>query len=568
MSTEGSDRPLTRAELRAQREAAERAAEGTASHVSPLVDDRPPVAPHPLAAEDGIPIPVSSDSEGASASVQQSDPAVASGSGRIPPFGASETRPEREITPRTNDGDVRRGAKPERGRFPVVLGAVIGVLVLAGAGLTAATLLQGPRISKVQASPEQAIEASGTRVILTANEPLAAIDEKQVEVEPKVPFTVDAGGRSVGVRFTVPLDDDTDYRITVKGVSGSGGGPSSDLSTTVTTPPSQIFLLQRNTGDEDDVIFRSDLGGERGVPVFTHPKISDFRETPTGLVVAVEEDEGSTLLVMDRQGGHQRKLSLPGDGFVSTLQISDRGNLVGYNYSDRNLSDTEGRASVLVTQSLSGDDKPRIVRVGDKEASIADWRFVPDSSSLLFIDFENALSVEDPTTDAGVQSMGLAAAVLGVTRGTYTAIVERADGTIVNLDLTTGEEKEAPPTEPDYGPAQAVVPFPGGTLQHVVQRDDDGMPTGQAVLRVDDEGKAEPLYEVGDSDTILQVCASPSGQYTGIVAAPDLVNNPYDQMLLPLPETMHLHLFDTESGEELRTLDGFDVSWCALAPGW
>lgn len=450
-------------------------------------------------------------------------------------------------------------------RFVVTLVAVLGVLVLVGTGLGVASLLQGPRLSNVKVDAAHAIESSGSRVILTANQALADIDPAQVTVEPAVPFTVDAAGRGVGVRFTVPLDDTTKYTIRVKDVVGVGGGPTTTLTTSFTTPASHIFLLRRDL-DGMDKIFRTDLTGEKAVPVFEAAKINDFRATSTQLVVSVENDDGSKLLVMDRDGSKQRELALPGDGYVGAIQVSDRGGLVGYNDSDKELSDTEGRASVLVTQSLSGDAKPQIIEVAGKEASVFAWQFVPDSAAVLFIDFDGALSLIDRASNAGVQSLGLAANIQGVSRGTYTAIVERLDSSVVELNLTDGSETPLAASDPDYGTATTITPFPGGTLRHVVARDDSGIPVGQAVIRVDDDGTATPLVEVGSTDSVLQACASPSGQYAAVAIAPDLANNPYDGMLLPLPANVETHLIDMASGKEIVALTGFDASWCQTAP--
>ncbi|GGM33777.1 hypothetical protein [Microbacterium saperdae] len=490
-------------------------------------------------------------------SVAEPEPPVAEPVDVSPPLGGSRSAPESGSAQSTR-------TLPSR-RFVLTLVAVLGVLVLLGTGLGILSLLQGPRVTNVQSDAAQAIESSGSRVILTANQSLAAIDASQVTVEPAAPFTVDASGRSVGIRFTVPLDDDTEYTIRVSDVVGVGGGPKTELSTTFTTPPASIFLLRRDV-DGDDKIFRTDLTGEKAVPVFSADKINDFRATSTQLVVAVEEKEGSTLLVMNRDGSEPRELELPGVGNVRAVQVSERGGLVGYSYSDRELSDTEGRASVLVTQSLQGDDEPQVIEVADKEASVFAWQFVPDSAAVLFIDFDGALSLVDRSSDAGVQSLGLAANIQGVSRGTYTAIVERLDGTVVELNLTDGSEVPLAASDPDYGTATTITPFPGGTLRHVVARDENGIPSGQAIIRVDDDGTAEPLVEVASTDSILQACASPSGQYAAVVIAPDLANNAYDEMLLPLPQNMETHLIDLRTGKELVALTGFDVSWCQTAP--
>ncbi|MGP6169942.1 Ig-like domain-containing protein [Microbacterium sp. A204] len=523
--------PRSRAEARAAREAAERAAQDApAIPVAPESDTLrlPPVAE-----------PVEASVDDPPTLRQAQGPAVAQGSA------------------------VAQG---KNRRFLYAILGVVGVLILVTGVLGAISLFQGPRVSQVQVDAAEAIQVSGSRVILTANQSLGEIDESQVTVDPAVPFTVDATGRSVGIRFTVPLDDSTKYTVKVADVTSSGGGPASDLQTSFTTPASQIFLLNRS--EDDDSIFRTDLTGERAVPVFTHPRINDYRATANQLVVAIEDDDGSRILVMDHEGKNVHELTLPGDGFVSTVQVSDRGGLVGYTYSDRTITADSGRASVLVTQPISGEGEPQIVEVGDEEASIASWQFVPDSAAVLFIDFAGTLSLDDRAGDAGAQNMGMASQLLGISRGTYTAIISRADQSIIELDLADGTETPLAASDPDFGPSKTITPFPGGTLRHIVARDESGLPTGQAIIRVGDDGIAEPVLEVESGSAILQACPSPSGQYAAVTVAPKLVENPYDNMLVPLPKNLETHLLDLRTGEELVALTGFDVSWCQIAPAF
>ena len=521
----------------------------------PVTDEDEPADRHPLPV---IPAPTSPITTGLA--VPEPGPREPGVPGPVRGRRATHT----ELAP--EPASTRTETRPRSRRFALALFSVLGVLALVVAALGVVSLTQGPRISSTSVNAAQAIQTSGSRLTLTLNQRVDSLDAKQVSVTPAVPFTVDAAGRSIGIRFTTALNDDTTYSVKVSGVVGAGGGPASDLATTFRTPASRILLLQRAPGGKDDKIFSTDLTGERAKPVFEHPRIDDYRVSGNSLVVAVEEKGGSRLMVMDLDGSHQRELKLPGVGFVSSVQLSDRGGYVGYSYSDRDLTETSGRASVLVTQSLNGKGKPRIVEVGGKEASVAEWQFVPDTSSLLFVDFDGALGLQDVRSDGAVKSMGVAASILGVSRGTYTAIVERADGSIMQVDLTDGSETPLPASTPDYGDADAIVPFPGGTVRHVTQRDEGGMPTGQAVVRVDDKGTAKIVTEVSGSDAIVQTCVSPSGQYAAVVVAPDLPSNPYDELLLPLPGTLHTQLIDLDGKRELPTLNGFDISWCAQAP--
>lgn len=561
MSTDGSgEQPLTRAQLRALR-AADESAQPADPATEPADESAKP-ADEPRAE------PVAEAADVAPAPEKRPSPDEPASDVPAPVKAATASEAltyEEAPAPLEAPAPARTPAAPSDRRFTLTLLSVLGILTLVAGVLAVVSLVQGPRLSDVQVDPAQAIEASGSRLILTANQSLDGIDADQVTVEPSVPFTVDAGGRSVGIRFTVPLRDDTTYRVSVADVTATGGGKAADLETSFRTPASNIMLLQRSA-DGVDKIFLSDLSGEKAAVVFEHPRISDFRATTDVLVVAVEEEDGSRLLVMNRDGTGERELPLPGEGYVSSVQVSDRGGLVGYSYSDRELTETSGRASVLVTQSLSGAGEPRVVQIDDKDVNIAEWRFVPDSSSLLFIDFDGSLSVEDPTGDAGAQAMGKAASILGVNRGTYTALVERVDGSLVVLDLTGGGEEPLPASDPDYGDAVGIEAFPGGTLRHVIQRDELGMPTGQAVVKVDEKGAATVIAEVSGEDSILQTCASPGGQYVAVAIAPDLANNDYDDLLLPLPTTMHTRLIDLVGDRELPTLSGFDISWCRTAP--
>lgn len=627
MSTDDADHPLTRAELRARRAAEEAAAgveaaapedsepaepsEAAAPRASTAADapEAPQVPAVPTADEpvtrsaapeqvfDDTPGPRRTPNAGSGTSASTADAAPAHAEAEFPdvapaPAAAAATRVHQEDPPLVpDDAHVEeppadpqleqptdpRLEPPEwqphptpapvarRRRFPLVLGAVIGALVLVVAAFGVITLLQGPRVSSVKIDAQSAIDASGTRMIITASQPLAKVDPKQVSVSPKAPFTVDTSGRNLGIRFTVPLDDDTTYTVTVKDATGTDKQRQSTLQATFQTPKSTIFLLQRNA-DGDDTIFLTDLGGKNAVPVVQHEKIDDFRATADHLVVATEKGGTSVLLVMDRKGKNQRELKLPGPGFLSNLQVSERGNLVGYTFTDKGISATSGRASILVSQSLTGDGEPQIVTVGDKMPSIAQWAFVPDSSSALFIDFSGALYVEDRSdAKAKPTALGAAQTVEGISRGTYTAIVSRGND-LVELNLADGSEKPLAASTPDFGVPGTIAPFPGGTLRQVATRDATGLPTGQIVTRVDDDGKATKLFSVTGSDAIMQACPSPSGQYSAIVVAPKLVNNPYDQSLLPLPTTMQTHIVDTKTGKELVVLAGFDPSWCAQAP--
>jgi len=104
--------------------------------------------------------------------------------------------------------------------------AVLGVVALAG-GLV--TTLQGPRVTSAQSDAAAAVSSAGSRLIFETTQSLQKVDASQVTVTPAAPFTVDTSGRSVGIRFTDPLWDETTYTIRIDRLAGLGGGPTSTV---------------------------------------------------------------------------------------------------------------------------------------------------------------------------------------------------------------------------------------------------------------------------------------------------------------------------------------------------
>jgi hypothetical protein len=465
---------------------------------------------------------------------------------------------------------TRRGRRRRAGvrRFALTLAGVLaGLVVLGGAG-AAVSLGQGPRVSDVQVDPAAAIEASGARVILTVNQALDEIDPDQVSVTPAAPFTVDAAGRSVGVRFTVPLDDDTEYTVRVEGARAVGGGPGSALETTFRTPPAEVFLLQRDP-QGDDTILRSTLDGD-AVPVHSAPAIEDFRATSTRLVVAEAADGVSSLKVMDRDGSNVADVALPGDGIVQGLQVAQRGDLVGYTYSD---PDGSPYASVLFTSELRDPGAaPVPIEVGGEPVSVDRWRFVPDSSALLLIDFDGALILTDPQSEADPTMLGGAVTIDAIARGTYTAIVERVESGIRQLDLTTGEETALVEPDQDLGRLGSVAPVPAGaegragTIRQFQEVRDPAHPEPPVLAHVGEDGAVRELFRGRAQDALLQSCVSPSGRYLAVLVAPDIVDNPYDIGGQPIPRTVETHIVEVDTGEPVSVLSGFDISWCTTGP--
>ncbi|MBD3943749.1 hypothetical protein IF188_18815 [Microbacterium sp. NEAU-LLC] len=480
----------------------------------------------------------------------------------------------------STDRPTRRArAQRRRGRaFVLSFALVLGILAAVGLAGAAASVAQGPRVTDVSVDPAAAAAASGSRLIVTTTQSLADVDPSQVSVSPETPFQVDTSGRSVGVRFTLPLWDDTEYTVTIDGVASLGGGPTATVTETFRTPKAEMYLLQRGRDDADgkggDLIYRTDLSGQKAVPVFRHDHIEDFRATASHLVVSVRtDDDQAGLIVTDLDGGNARELPLPGDGFVSNLQSADRGERIGYTFSDANLSADAGRESRLYTASLGDPDAaPVAIEVQGADPRVAEWRFVPDTDSILLLSFDGSLLLtgSDASGSASARAstaLGVALGIDGIARGSNEAVVDRPDQESV-IDLTDASEVQLVAPEQDLGGSTSVTPLPdGSTIRTAAELDEADVPTGRTTIAlVAADGATRMLSEVDDTDAVLQVCVSPSARYVAVLVAPDAVTNPYDLYQLPLPERPETRILEVSDGGQVVALDGAAISWCQVPP--
>ncbi len=441
--------------------------------------------------------------------------------------------------------------------------AVVGGLAVAAAVLTGVGVTQGPRVTGVEFDAEAAVDSNGSRLIVTTNQTLEEVTSEQVTVTPAVDFTVDTSGRAVGVRFPLPLYDDTTYTVRIEGMRSAGGGPDLDVEEELTTPALEPLVLQRSEG-EDEIVRTAVDGSARSV-VFAAEMIEDFRETASHLVASTwDEQTQSALVVTDLEGGNPRSLSLPGSGTVTALQSADRGNLVGYVYTDADVGTTGAIENALYTVPLSRPDaEPTLIERPGGESRVVDWRFVPGTDSILMLTFDGALTLVN--SDGTEVALGNAQTIAGIAPGSTTAYVERTDG-FVAIDLTTAQE--VPLDQPaDLADLQRVSVTPLPTGGHVEVRslvEDFTVFSTDAYLVDGDDVRS--VFAVDPGDALLHTCVSPSARYAAFLVAPDLVDNPYDAYRLPLPTTLTTRIVELDTGDLVGDLPGFDISWCQQGP--
>lgn len=465
-------------------------------------------------------------------------------------------------------------AAPTRRRFALGLTITLAVLLVVGGVGVAVSLGQGPRVSGIQLGTDALTEQAGQRLVFTTNQALAPVDPSQVEITPAAPFTLAASGRHLAVQFTAPLAGDSDYTVSVRGVQGISGGPSSTLEHRFRTPPVSLYLTQRRD-DRQDALFSTNLAGDQAYSIFEDDRIEEARVAPDGIVVETSTPEGqSRLRALPRSttaggaAGAERDFTLPGAGVVDNVRVADHGGLVGYTFTAADVATNPDAitATLFIARLADPAAEPQRIDVG-ADARVVQWAFVPGTSSLLILTFDGQLRLVDTARpEADPVALGNALAISGVERGTAHAIVERASG-FETIDLTTLDT--APLVEP-AGAATLGIPGPitpdvgGATIRWFTLMGDDRYPRAQSVVRVDPQGAVQTLFTTdGGADSLLQVCPSPNGQYLAVTLAPDLVANPYDLYLRPLPKRVQTHIIEMATGTQLSVLDGSDASWCA-----
>ncbi|RWZ59242.1 hypothetical protein ELQ92_13345 [Labedella populi] len=459
-----------------------------------------------------------------------------------------------------------RLAARRRSVFRRTLAATIGALLVIVVGAGAVGLLQGPQLARADIDVASTVADSGARLILYADRPIREVSADDVTVTPAAPVTVQTEGTAILIRFDAVLAYDTDYEVTVDDVRSPGSAPLSDFAYAFSTGEPPLYILERDdTGD--DHIRRIDIAGE-GETVFAAPRIQQFEVVADDLVVATITDEDhSQLFSVPLSGGEPTEIPLPGEGRVEQLQSSPRQFLVGFLYSQDAGTATSIESGLFVLRTKTDDPPVRVRATGTEETNVTQWSFVPSTTSVLVRTFDDELVVADALVPGDPVLLGDALFIHGFLVDEQTAIVERIDA-IVQVDLLTGEESPFPvPPDLTGNPGELASLSGSAYVRIYSQYDAASGSLSQSVELVDDE-TSRRLYAVDDVGTsILQVCASPNGQYIAVVEARNRAEFGSDLYpILPMPRGVSTVLIERKSAEVAATIAGFDLPWCARPP--
>ncbi len=471
---------------------------------------------------------------------------------------------ERAMRPSERHAELKEAAQRRTfRRTSLVLVIVLAVLAV---GLGAANATQGPKLSSASVNAEAAIARPGQRIVMDANQPVAAVDAADVRVVPQTPVEVASDGATVTVRFTGLLHYATEYTVEVD-VRGTATGAAGTLRHTFATPSINVFSLQR-TGAGDRIL-RHDLAATDAdaAVMFEAPRIQEYAAIGSGVAaITLDESDAPTLRVVFPDDGIDQAVTTA-PGALRELHAAPVGDLVGFLVDVPAGDDPEATdTSRLYLYDLGGAGIPtEVLGAAGESLAVIDWAFVPGTSSLVVQTPDHSMFLVDTSGTTPPTPLGQHTELRGFLPGTAQLLV--ADPTSGSLiDLATGEttvlDLPLPEVDSRLTPSSLLLlddtsyvelygnPF--GT---------DASPYRSVLFATGPEGSRELFHPASDTSRITRVCLSPNGQYVSVeVVASDATPDRYPMQ--PGYADTTIYFVDTATGAADRGVVGMLPDWC------
>lgn len=474
--------------------------------------------------------------------------------------------------------------------FRLSLWSIVTVLTLICASLVAVNLLNGPRLLGFDVDPAGVVASANQRLVLETNQQLDDVTAEQVTLLPAVPISVDTSTDSIVISFPQPLAYNTDYTVSVAGVSGASTGQSSDFEVAFSTEEPALYFLSRGaapdaatgTVKQPDRILRTTIGANETESVFEAPYIQEF--VPIGAelaVVTLNADLSSTLTRVDSEGVASA-LTLPGNGAVQDLEAAPGESLLGFRFTS--TTDAPGRVyenSLFLFDLATGVADP-VLGLDAEPVQAIDWGFMPGRAELVAQLYDTTVLLINPlleSIDATGQlpepiPIGQFSALTAFAPDGLRIAVSDANAQFV-LDLSQGTEDTIAP-ESVVGTTQytAGLQFLAGGEGFVQRLSEFDPDTGQVrqsltLVSVGEQGSGEGDGEervvyapTSGAESIVGFSVSPNDQYLAVQIEPNRDTAESDGYPFEAQATDATTLFvDIATGQITRSVVGFAATW-------
>lgn len=448
-------------------------------------------------------------------------------------------------------------------RFRIAFGSTVGFLALLCAVFLALGYFQGPKLASAQLDTAAVISQGNQQLRLFANQTVAQVADDQVTITPAASFSVSTSDDVIAVQFDERLRYDTEYTVTVSGVTSTFLPQSSTIDYSFTTDSPELFFLDR--GSPDDQIVSTGLTGSDREVVYSGTRIQDFRPLLNSVaVVSLNDDRTSSLQLASLRDGVSENVLLPDAASIGELDSSTSGTVIGFTLTSADAGIGQVNSNNLYTIDLdAGRTVTAVLGIDGQPLRVLGWQFIPGSSSLLALSNDRSLLMIDP--DTGTITLLGQFSEFGMisTDGTTVTMVDPMG--LVALTIADGrlQRLAASPVQGEDAFLGATSVLAGGDrIEKVVVSDDSG--TRFASLLVYDDGtESRILYQTPDGrGSISDFTLSPNGQYVAMETVPDNTASVSDGYFYDSRSTsVTTIIVEVDTGAQVRSFEGFALDW-------
>ena len=435
------------------------------------------------------------------------------------------------------------------------------VLSLLCAGFVALDIVTGPKLERVQVDTAQVVRQGDQQVRFFSSEQLGDASSARLSIVPDVDASVSVSGQVLAVQFARPLDYDTEYTVTVEGITNTADEQEATFTTSFQTDDPPIYLLDRDPGG--DTIQRTTVGSTERTVVFTATGIEDFVLVGSVLAVTTVTDDGSSALqLVSLDDGKTEQLPLPVAGVVSQLAATPFGSTIGFALTSTDDPYAPEVNSVLYTLDLSGDRSFAMVpSLTGEPLEVQGWAFVPGATTLVAQDLDSDVALFDLADPASVTPLGHFSDFDGLSTDGSAALVTNQLGP-VRLDLADLSQVAITPSVVDAFGGDVTLLRDGKRTQVIAVTEGTTGVFESYIVR-DDGTTAEKIYETVDQKgRIIGSTPSPNDQYLAIEVEPNAADSVTDGYPVnPRSTTITTVIVEIATGAVVRSLEGFAIDW-------
>lgn len=461
------------------------------------------------------------------------------------------------------------------GVFYGTLGSVVAVMLAGILLLSFLVTTSGPRVRHVVVQ-----NRDGDRV-LTTNQGLTVVFDRPVEVargrsveeeldvSPKIDYTVSHRRGQIGITFEQNLLSDTEYVLTVGPAleDGSGTRMESAYSYEFETAEPTFTYLERNyePGAPDRIVERAPVSG-KSQTLLEASQIGYFARNDNYLAVTTPVTEYTDeLRVVDLRSREVREVEVPGAVRIESLSFSpveDRFVFVTRVIAGPGADESfrKGHEGRLYVYDIS-DGRLDAVDTLSEKGNVESARYSRDGQTLLYRTFDGTYYLTDAAASAPPTPLGGFAASGGFNRTNTKLVFQTESGDAAIFDARTREPRELPFAEVRVnGSAPTFLNNSDG----LVYREGVELGPGEMGSRIvvaDSEGREEVVAGPPDGAYFYdEPAASLDDRYVLVESAPRAADMDYYPANAQ-PEGARLLLYDRSDGEVIDEVRGMDPVW-------